>query len=59
MRLAIPGLRFRPVDLAADAAGIAALINDSAVADGVEFALSAEDVRHDLEHQANFDLAVM
>jgi mycothiol synthase len=53
---AIPGLRFRPVDLAADAAGIAALINDSAVVDGVEYALSAEDVRHDLEHQAHFDL---
>jgi mycothiol synthase len=52
----VPGLRFRPVDLAADAAGIAALINASAVADGGEFALSPEEVRHDLEHQANFDL---
>ena len=52
----IPGLRFRPIDLDADAPGIAALINDSAVVDGVEFAISAEDVRHDLEHQANFDL---
>jgi len=53
----IPGLRFRRVDLAADAPGIAALINDSSVIDGVELALSPEDVRHDLEHQANFDLA--
>jgi mycothiol synthase len=52
----IPGLRFRSIDLAADAAGIAALINDSSVVDGVELAISAEDVRHDLEHQANFDL---
>jgi mycothiol synthase len=53
----IAGLRFRRVDLAADAAGIAQLINDSAVVDGAEFALSAEDVRHDLEHTRNFELA--
>jgi mycothiol synthase len=52
----IPGVRFRPTDLAADAAGIAALINASAIVDGGEFALSAEEVRHDLEHQGNFDL---
>jgi mycothiol synthase len=54
---AIPGLRFRPIDLAADAGGIARLINDCSVVDGVEIALTAEDVRHDLEHTGNFDLA--
>ena len=53
---AIAGLRFRPVDLVADAPGIAVVINDSAAADANEYALTAEDIRHDLEHQANFDL---
>ena len=52
----IDRLRFLSVELAADAAGIAAVINDSAVADGQEYQLSPEDVRHDLEHQPNFDL---
>lgn len=54
---AIPGLHFRKVDLDIDIDGIVALINDSAVADAVEFALSAEEVRHDLEHKSNFDIA--
>jgi mycothiol synthase len=54
---AIPGLRFRRVDLAADAADIAVVINDSAAVDGNEYALSPEDVRHDLEHQSHVDLA--
>jgi mycothiol synthase len=53
---AVPGLRFRTIDLDADVGGLAALINASAAADGAEFALSTEDVRNDLEHQANFDL---
>lgn len=53
---AIEGLRFRSIDLAADAAGLARLINATAVVDEREFALSADDVRNDLEHQANFDL---
>ncbi|HET9345083.1 MAG TPA: GNAT family N-acetyltransferase [Candidatus Limnocylindrales bacterium] len=53
---AIAGLRFRPVDLAADAPGIAVVINDSAAADGNEYALTPDDIRHDLEHQAHFDL---
>jgi mycothiol synthase len=52
----VPGLRFRTIDLDADVGGLAALINASAAADGAEFALSTEDVRNDLEHQANFDL---
>jgi len=52
----IEGLRFRSVDLAADAAALAAVINATAAFDRREFALSPEDVRHDLEHQANFDL---
>ena len=53
----IPGLRFRHIDLAADAGPIAELINAGAVEDRLEYALSTEDVRHDLEHTANFDLA--
>ncbi|HEX5013578.1 MAG TPA: GNAT family N-acetyltransferase [Candidatus Limnocylindrales bacterium] len=53
---AIAGLRFRSIDLAVDAAAVAGLINATAVADAREFALSAADVRNDLEHQANFDL---
>lgn len=52
----IPGLRFRRLDLDADVDGLVALINDGAIADHVEFALSAEDVRHDLEHKPNFDI---
>jgi mycothiol synthase len=53
---ALPGLRFREVDLDLDLAGLAAVINDSAVTDGAEYALSPEDIRNDLEHQPNFDL---
>jgi mycothiol synthase len=53
----IEGLRFRRVDLDRDLPGLAALINDSAIADRVEFALSEDDIRHDLEHKSNFDLA--
>jgi mycothiol synthase len=53
----IPGLRFRRIDLAADAGPIAELINAGAVEDRLEYALSTEDVRHDLEHTANFELA--
>jgi mycothiol synthase len=54
---AIPGLRFRSVDLDADLAGLAAVINESAVVDRAEFALSPEDIRHDLKHTRNFNLA--
>jgi mycothiol synthase len=53
----VPGLRFRSIDLAADAGPIAELINAGAVADRLEYALSTEDVRHDLEHTSNFDMA--
>ena len=53
---AIEGLRFRSIDLDADSVGLAALINATAAFDRREFALSPEDIRHDLEHQANFDL---
>jgi mycothiol synthase len=53
----IPGLRLRRTDLERDLPGLAALINDSAIADSVEFALSEDDIRHDLEHKSNFDLA--
>src|SRR5262245_6313745 len=52
----IVGLRFRRIDLDADLVGLARLINDSAAVDGLEYALSLEDIRHDLEHHANFDL---
>jgi mycothiol synthase len=53
----IPGLRFRRLDLEADVDGLVTLINDCSIVDRVEYALSAEDVRHDLQHQRNFDLA--
>lgn len=53
----IPGLRFRRTDLDRDLPGLAALINDSAIFDRTEFALSEDDIRHDLEHKSNFDLA--
>jgi mycothiol synthase len=53
----IPGLRFRGTDFDRDLPGLGALINDSAIADRVEFALSEGDIRHDLEHKSNFDLA--
>jgi mycothiol synthase len=54
---AIPGLRFRSYDIAADSEGLAALITACSLADGQEFALSAEEVRHDLENTSNFDPA--
>jgi mycothiol synthase len=53
----IPGLRFRRIDLEADLDGLAALINDGAIVDRVEYAFSPEEVRHDLEHKSNFDIA--
>jgi mycothiol synthase len=54
---AIAGLRFRRADLDQDLPGLAGLVNDSAIVDRVEFALSEDDIRHDLEHKSNFDLA--
>jgi mycothiol synthase len=54
--LSVPGLRFRRIDLDADVVGLAAVINDSAAADHAEYALSTDDIRNDLEHQANFDI---
>ena len=52
----VPGLRFRRIDLDADVVGLAAVINDSAAADHAEYTLSTDDIRNDLEHQANFDI---
>ena len=52
----IPGLRFRRVDLDADADGLVALINESSIVDDTEMAFSADEVRHDLTHKANFDI---
>jgi mycothiol synthase len=54
---AIPGLLLRSVDLDADVAAITELINDCLLADGLEYALTVEDVRHDFEHKGNFDIA--
>jgi mycothiol synthase len=53
----IRGLRFRRLDLEADVDGLVTLINDCSMVDRVEYALSAADVRHDFQHQRNFDLA--
>ena len=52
----IPGLRFRRVDLDADVDGLVALINESSIVDDTEMAFSADEVRHDLTHKANFDI---
>ena len=52
----IAGLRFRRVDLDADVDGLVALINESSIVDGTEMAFSADEVRHDLTHKANFDI---
>jgi mycothiol synthase len=52
----IPGLGFRTIDLARDAAAIAEVINASSAVDGIEQSLTAEEVRHDLGHTGNFDV---
>ena len=56
IRRAIAGLRFRRVDLDADVDGLVALINESSIVDGTEMAFSADEVRHDLTHKADFDI---
>jgi len=52
----IAGLRFRRVDLDADVDGLVALINASSTADDTEMAFSADEIRHDFAHKANFDI---
>jgi GNAT superfamily N-acetyltransferase len=52
----IAGLRFRRVDLDADVDGLVALINACSTADDTEMAFSADEIRHDFAHKANFDI---
>lgn len=51
----IPGLRFRTYGGAADAAGLAAVMNAEATADGIDEYLTPEEVAADLEHAAAED----
>ena len=51
----IPGLVARPFDPGRDYPPLAELISDAHVADGLEYFLSAEDLRVYYEHEAEFD----
>lgn len=52
---AIPGLVARPFDPARDYPALAELIGVTAVADGLEYLISADGLRNDYEHQPEFD----
>ena len=53
----IAGLRFRQFDLARDIAQVVGVIVEASLADQDDYLPSAEDLRNDLEHHANFDVA--
>jgi mycothiol synthase len=54
---AIPGLRFRAFDIDRDIEALVELIHVAGIADREEYSPSAEDLRNDMEHHANFDMA--
>jgi mycothiol synthase len=53
----IDGLRFRSVDLDADLVGLVALISDVNLGDDVDWLPTVEQLRNDLTHRSNFDIA--
>jgi mycothiol synthase len=54
---AIPGLRFRRLDLDADIEELVEMVTVCVTADDLDYRPSVDDTRHDYEHRANFDVA--
>ncbi len=53
----IPGLRFRPFDIARDVEAVSELIIESNLFDRVDYLPGAKELRHEIEHRAGFDPA--